>query len=75
MEGTLQGALGAGLALLLLYFGFDALAAYLERGLALMFAAGALRFLSPLELAAGVAFGAAIGLLGSRAAAARYVET
>ena len=40
-----------------------------------MFAAGALRFFTPLELVIGVGFGAVVGLLGSRAAVGRYVET
>jgi cell division protein FtsX len=75
VEGLLQGALGASLALLLLFLGFDAARPFLERGLSMMFAAGALRFFSPLEVVTGVGFGALVGLLGSRAALGRYVET
>ena len=75
VEGLLQGALGAGLALTLLYFGFDAIRPFIEQGLSIMFAAGALRFFTPLELVIGVGFGALVGLLGSRAAVGRYVET
>jgi cell division transport system permease protein len=75
VEGCLQGALGAAMALGLLYVGFDHLRPVLEGGLSLLFAAGALRFFTPLEIGIGVAFGAMVGLLGSRAATGRYVET
>jgi cell division transport system permease protein len=75
VEGCLQGALGAAMALGLLYVGFDHLRPFLEGGLSLLFAAGALRFFTPLEIGIGVAFGAMVGLLGSRAATGRYVET
>jgi len=73
-EGMIQGALGAGVALGLLYLGFDAIRPFLERGLSLVFAAGSLQFFSPLAIGIGVAFGAAVGIAGSRAAVARYVE-
>lgn len=73
-EGMVQGALGAGAALGLLYLGFDAVRPFLERGLSLVFAAGSLQFFSPLAIGIGVAFGAAVGIAGSRAAVARYVE-
>ncbi|MCX4241642.1 cell division protein FtsX [Paraliomyxa miuraensis] len=73
-EGMVQGALGAGLALGILWVGFDAAAPFLERGLSLLFAGGALRFFSPQELAIGVALGAGLGLLGARAAVGRYAE-
>lgn len=73
-EGMIQGALGAGAALGLLYLGFDAVRPFLERGLSLVFAAGSLQFFSPLAIGIGVAFGAAVGIAGSRAAVARYVE-
>ena len=73
-EGMVQGALGAGAALGLLYLGFDAVRPFLERGLSLVFAAGSLQFFSPLAIGVGVAFGAAVGIVGSRAAVARYVE-
>lgn len=75
VEGFLQGALGAALALGLLFAGFDTLRPFLEQGLSLLFAAGTLRFFTSYEVALGIAFGASIGILGSRAAAARYVET
>jgi cell division transport system permease protein len=73
-EGMVQGALGAGLALTILWLGFDAVHPFLERGLSLLFAAGALRFFGPLELGMAVAFGALLGLMGARAAVARYAE-
>ncbi len=73
-EGLVQGALGAGLALGLLWLGFDSIHPFLERGLSLVFAAGALRFFGPIELSVGVAFGACLGLLGARAAVGRYAE-
>ena len=74
IEGMIQGAAGAGLALTLLWLGFDAIVPYMEQGLSLMFAAGALHFFTPVEIAVGVGFGALVGALGSRAAVARYVE-
>ena len=61
--------------LALLYAGFDTVRPFLEDGLSLLFAAGTLRFFTPEEVAMGVAFGALVGLLGSRAAAGRYVVT
>ena len=72
--GVVRGALGAGLALAMLWLGFDAMHPFLERGLAMLFAAGALRFFGPVELGVGVAFGAMLGLRGARAAVARYAE-
>jgi cell division transport system permease protein len=74
VEGFVQGALGAAVAVALLYFGFDAVEPLLADAFALAFAAGGLRFLAPLECAAVVGFGAALGVLGSRAAVGRYVE-
>ncbi len=73
-EGMVQGSLGASLALGMLWLGFDAVHPFLERGLSLLFAAGALRFFGPVELGVGVAFGAGLGILGARAAVARYAE-
>lgn len=73
-EGMVQGALGAALALAMLWLGFDAVHPFLERGLSMLLAAGALRFFGPAELGAGVAFGALLGLFGARAAVARYAE-
>lgn len=73
-EGMVQGALGAGLALGMLWLGFDAVHPFLEQGLSMVFAAGSLHFFNPVELGVGVAFGAALGLVGSRAAVAHYAE-
>lgn len=75
VEGLVQGALGAALAVALLWLGFAEVGPLLADAFALAFAAGGLRFLSPIECAALVGFGAALGVLGSRAAVARYVET
>jgi cell division transport system permease protein len=74
-EGLLQGAMGAAVALGLLFVGFEAMRPFLERGLSMVFAAGALRFFTPVEIGFGVGFGALIGVLGSRAALGRHVET
>ncbi|MFO0633123.1 MAG: permease-like cell division protein FtsX [Nannocystaceae bacterium] len=74
VEGLVQGTLGAAAAVTMLYFGFDAVRPMLADAFALAFAAGGLRFLAPIECAALVGFGAALGVLGSRAAVARYVE-
>lgn len=73
-EGMIQGIFGAALALGILWAGFDALHPFLDRGLSLLFAAGALRFFNPIELSVGMTFGACLGLLGARAAVARYAE-
>lgn len=73
-EGMIQGIFGAGLALLSLWAGFDALHPFLDRGLSLVFAAGSLRFFNPIELGVGMTFGACLGLLGARAAVGRYAE-
>lgn len=74
VEGVVQGAAGAAVAILGLHLGWGAMEPYLSQGLSLVFAAGSLRFFNLLEIAAGVGFGAFVGLLGSRAAVARYVE-
>ena len=75
VEGVLQGAAGAIVALSILYYAWDALVPHLARGLSLVFAGGSLRFFDPLELGVGVGFGALVGLLGSRAAVARHART
>jgi cell division transport system permease protein len=74
VEGLVQGACGAGLALALLWVGWGSVEPLLADVLALAFASGSLRFFAPLESAMLVGFGAALGVLGSRAAVARYVE-
>jgi cell division transport system permease protein len=74
VEGMVQGVLGSALALALLWTAFDVVHPHLQQGLSLVFAAGSLHFFSPLQVALGIAFGAFLGALGSRAAVARYVE-
>ena len=74
VEGLVQGACGAGLALALLWIGWGSVEPLLADVLALAFASGSLRFFAPPEAAALVGFGAALGVLGSRAAVGRYVE-
>lgn len=73
VEGMVQGALGSALALTMLAVAFDVLRPHLEQGLALVFAAGSINFFDPSQIVLGLAFGAALGVLGSRAAVARYV--
>jgi cell division protein FtsX len=75
VEGVLQGAAGAAVAIAVLGFAWDALEPPLARGLSLVFAAGSLRFFDPQEIAIGLTFGALVGLLGSRAAVARHART
>jgi cell division protein FtsX len=75
IEGLVQGVLGTALAVALLWLGFDAARPFLAEAFSLAFAAGSLQFLSAQECALLVAFGGVLGLLGSRAAVARYVET
>lgn len=72
VEGVLQGVLGTALAICGLWLGFELIRPFLERGLALVFAAGSLRFFTIVEIALALGFGAVIGLLGSRAAVARH---
>jgi len=74
IEGLVQGLLGTALAVGLLWIGFDAARPLVAEAFALAFAAGSLRFLTPAEAMALVAFGGVLGVLGSRAAVARYVE-
>lgn len=73
-EGFVQGALAATLALVLLYLGYDLLRPFLEGGLSLVFAAGAIQFFSPVQTGLAIAAAGLLGILGSRAAVARYVE-
>ena len=74
IEGGLQGALGAALAVTLLALSYQALLPHLEQGLSLLFAGGALRFFSAGEICFALALGAALGIVGARMAVARYVE-
>ncbi len=72
VEGVVQGVLGTALAIACLWLGFELIRPFLERGMALMFAAGSLRFFSMIELGVALGFGAVLGLIGSRAAVARH---
>ena len=72
VEGVVQGVLGTALAIAGLWLGFELIRPFLERGMALMFAAGSLRFFSLIELGVALGFGAVLGLIGSRAAVARH---
>ncbi|HVI03330.1 MAG TPA: permease-like cell division protein FtsX [Enhygromyxa sp.] len=72
VEGVLQGVLGTALAIACLWLGFELIRPFLERGLALVFAAGSLRFFTVVEIGLALGFGAVIGLIGSRAAVARH---
>lgn len=74
VEGLVQGALGSAAALMILWLTFDALRPHLEDGLSLVFAAGSIHFFTPGQLLIGLGFGGLLGVLGSRAAVARYVE-
>jgi cell division transport system permease protein len=68
LEGLLQGALAGALALGLLYALFRLVLPGFEFGLALLLGGVAPRFFAPPEMAALVAGGAGLGLLGSAAA-------
>lgn len=74
VEGVLQGVLGTALALAGLWLAFDLIRPFVEQGMALVFAAGSIRFFQPLELGLAIAFGGLLGLLGSRAAVAGHAE-
>jgi cell division transport system permease protein len=74
VEGVLQGVLGTALALAGLWLAFDLIRPFIEQGMALLFAAGSIRFFQPIELALAIAFGGLLGLLGSRAAVAGHAE-
>jgi cell division protein FtsX len=74
VEGVVQGILGTALALTGLWLAFELIQPLLERGLALLFAAGSLQFFSNVEMIVALGFGALLGLIGSRAAVARHAE-
>lgn len=74
VEGIIQGVLGTALAMGILWASFDLLRPHLEEGLSLVFAAGAIDFFTPGQIAIGLAFGAFVGFAGARAAVRRYVE-
>ena len=74
VEGGLQGALGTGLAALLLYGLFRAAAPRAEAVLGGWLASGPLGFFTPTQLAVAVAGGTLLGLCGSALALGRYVK-
>jgi cell division transport system permease protein len=74
VEGTLQGAAGASLALAALYALFRACAPWVEHTLGGALSAGPITFLAPLDVAGAVAIGAALGLIGSAFAVGRHVR-
>lgn len=74
VEGVVQGVLGTALALAGLWLAFELIRPLLERGMSLLFAAGSLQFFTSLEMIVALAFGALLGLIGSRAAVAGHAE-
>jgi cell division transport system permease protein len=74
VEGALQGGLGAGLALTLLYGLFRLAAPRVEAVLGGWLAAGPLGFFSPTQIAIALAGGVLLGLAGSSLALGRYVN-
>lgn len=74
VEGGLQGALGTGLAVALLYGLYRVASPRIEAVLGGWLASGPLGFFTPSQLALAVAFGALIGLCGSALALGRYVK-
>ena len=74
VEGGLQGALGTGLAVALLYALFRVASPRVEALLGGWLASGPLGFFTPAQLACAVAFGALLGLCGSALALGRYVK-
>lgn len=74
VEGGLQGALGTGLAVALLYALFRVASPRVEALLGGWLASGPLNFFTPAQLAVAVAFGALLGLCASALALGRYVK-
>ena len=74
VEGGLQGALGTGLAVALLYGLYRVASPRIEAVLGGWLASGPLGFFTPSQLALAVAGGALIGLCGSALALGRYVR-
>jgi cell division transport system permease protein len=74
VEGALQGGLGAGVALTLLYGLFRLAAPRVEAVLGGWLAAGPLGFFSPMQIAIALAGGVLLGLAGSSLALGRYVN-
>ncbi len=74
VEGALQGALGTGLAVSLLYALYLLAQPRVESALSGLLAAVPLSFFAPLQIAAAVAAGALLGMMGSAIALGRYVK-
>jgi cell division transport system permease protein len=74
VEGGLQGALGTGLAAMLLYALFRLAAPRIEAVLGGWLASGPLGFFTPAQLAAALLAGTLLGLAGSAVALGRYVK-
>ena len=74
VEGGLQGALGTGLAVALLYGLYRLASPRVEAVLGGWLASGPLGFFTPAQLAFAVAGGALLGLCGSALALGRYVK-
>lgn len=74
VEGGLQGALGTGLAVALLYAFYRLASPRVEAVLGGWLASGPLGFFSPMQLGIAIACGALLGLCGSALALGRYVK-
>lgn len=74
VEGGLQGALGTGVAVLLLYGLYRLASPRLEAVLGSWLAAGPLGFFTPGQLVLALACGTLLGLCGSALALGRYVK-
>ncbi|HEX8952835.1 MAG TPA: permease-like cell division protein FtsX [Polyangia bacterium] len=74
VEGGLQGALGTGLAVALLYGLYRLASPRVEAVLGGWLASGPLGFFTPSQLALAIAAGALLGLCGSALALGRYVR-
>jgi cell division transport system permease protein len=74
VEGGVQGALGTGLAVALLYALYRLASPRVEAVLGGFMASGPLGFFTPAQLALAIAGGALLGLCGSALALGRYVK-
>lgn len=74
VEGTMQGAAGAALALAALYALYRATAPWVEHTLGGALSAGPIAFLAPLDVVCAVLIGALLGLVGSAFAVGRHVR-
>jgi cell division transport system permease protein len=74
VEGGVQGALGTGLAVMLLYGLYRLASPHVEAVLGGWLASGPLGFFSPAQLALAVVLGALLGVAGSAVALGRFVR-